>query len=306
MTNRHLYPAGNDVPTKVKVANRSKLLSVTKLDIPDSRPYPMDKARPLGSTCLANPPAANGVSRTQPVAKRFKEENRDDAEMTLLDIDDFDTRAGVAQLMAVAPAIPIRDLYNLVIDSKGHFSKARERAIRMSEAPSKDLQNMRPLQTPQMLENDPDDDEILIKIDCNDPAFQWDTDEPSPEPVATRRFRPLKPGAKGKPTKFSNLQHAFNDQKRVKSEAKGQAKVTAKSTNPARSNPTHARETSSDRDFVFADNVIQYGLISDDDTGSSHRRFGDSNDEFDLDIDMQPHYAYNASILRKKRTRENR
>lgn len=61
--------------------------------------------------------------------------NSEEKDMKLVDIEDFEMRKKVTQLMAVAPALPVRDLYHLIIDSEGRLSKAKKKAIRMSEAP---------------------------------------------------------------------------------------------------------------------------------------------------------------------------
>ncbi|KAG9382591.1 hypothetical protein PtrSN002B_008541 [Pyrenophora tritici-repentis] len=218
-------------------------------------------------------------------------------------------RTSVAKLMAVAPAISVGDLYHLIVDSKGHMSEAKQRAIRMSEASNIHCQTKRSSRPQQALESD-SGDEILVEVDLNDPAFQWDTDEPAPEPVSKTRARPSKPGLK---IFAARMRHASKDEKRIKSGSEGVAGCTAKSTKPTFVNPTHARETSSDSEFVVDDNGTHYGLKSDDDfdpSGPSTRRSGygevkmrDGDDALDLDIDMHPNYAYNAGILRKKRGR---
>src|SRR5205823_6474202 len=105
-----------------------------------------------------------------------------------------------------APAIPIRDLYHLIIDSKGQFSEARQRAIKMSEEPSIHHQNKRCSQNRQLLDND-SDDEILIKVDYNDSAFDWDNDEPAPEPVYAKKARSVKSKPKTKTVRSADLHH---------------------------------------------------------------------------------------------------
>ncbi|KAH8632249.1 hypothetical protein IG631_13932 [Alternaria alternata] len=56
---------------------------------------------------------------TQSRAKPLTECRHVDKTMSLLDIDDFSMRSKVAQLMAVAPALAVMDLYHLIIDSEG-------------------------------------------------------------------------------------------------------------------------------------------------------------------------------------------
>ncbi|KAE8867679.1 hypothetical protein P3342_005981 [Pyrenophora teres f. teres] len=308
---RPLYLNGADIPPKkmqTPTAARPGHFSPKISHVLASQQYDLDRTHPPRSSSWANSPAATGLSRTQQVNTSPKEEKRHDEEMTLLDIDEFDMRTRVAQLMAVAPAIPVRDLYHLIVDSKGRMSEAKQRAIMMSEVPGTHCQNKLSPRAQKPLGNDSDDG-ILVKIDYNDPAFDWDTDEPAPELIATTRARPLKPGSK----KAATIHHASKNTMRMKSGTKDEARRTAKLTKPTFVNPTHARETSSDRDFVVADNIGHYGLISDDeselsDLSSCRSGYGkvkmrDDDDAFDLDIDMQPHYAYNADILRKKRGR---
>jgi hypothetical protein len=199
--------------------------------------------------------------------------------MSLLDIDDFSVRSKVAQLMAVAPALAVIDLYHLIIDSEGDLPRARKQAIRMSEAPKIRYR-------PGL---DDEGDEIMVKIDPNNPAFEWDDDEPYPEFDTATAARPSKPTLKA--TRSRSI------------------KVGAKRARSTFMNPTHAREISSDRDFIVPDNVIHYDLDSDvsNDSGHStntrvHNKCEDSDildvdDQLDLDIDMQPRFAYNARML---------
>ncbi|RMZ71885.1 hypothetical protein GMOD_00009236 [Pyrenophora seminiperda CCB06] len=202
--------------------------------------------------------------------------------MAFLDIDDFNTRSAVAQLMVVAPALLIRDLYHLIINNKGRFSEAKERAIRMNMDTCRE--NKPPLRPQQLHEHESDENDILIKVDYNDPAFDWDTDEPEPEPIATTRSRLSKLGPKRKTTTSTNQHHASKKKKLIKS-----------------------GKTSSDYGFFVEDNVMHYDFTADDSTESSgvdsqmsknsDAEMSDGDDKFDLNIDMQPRYAYNAHLL---------
>jgi hypothetical protein len=58
-----------------------------------------------------------------------------DESFALIHIPDLTTRQYVAQLMAVAPGLDIRDLYDLLTNMKGDFAAARKQAIRASRAP---------------------------------------------------------------------------------------------------------------------------------------------------------------------------
>ncbi|KAG9195202.1 hypothetical protein G6011_00322 [Alternaria panax] len=100
--------------------------------------------------------------RTQSENKRPRECKPGDMNMSLLDIDDFGMRGKVAQLMAVAPALAVMDHNHLIIDRGGDLPCARKQATRMSEAPA--------VQYRQGL--DTDGDEVMVKIDPNDPAFE--------------------------------------------------------------------------------------------------------------------------------------
>jgi hypothetical protein len=223
--------------------------------------------------------------------------------MRLVDIEDFSLRSKVAQLMAVAPALPIVDLYHLIVDSEGDLPLARKQAIRMSEAP--------PAQHRPGL--DVEGDEVMIKIDPSDPAFESDNDEPEPLTTVTTASRPSKrkPKPNGKATNSKGLRNPARSRKGVKSGTECRSNTSAKRMQSSSMNPTHARETSSDRDFVVPDNVFHSHFDSDvsndsyQTTGTDPRimpvesdiRMLEDDDELDLDIDMQPRFAYNARLL---------
>lgn len=175
-------------------------------------------------------PATRRTYRPHSLNKCRKEGKSGDVNMSLLDIDDFCLRSKVAQLMAIAPALPIVDLYHLIMDSEGNLQLAKKQAIRISEAP--------PMQYRAAL--DAYGGEFMVKIDPNDPAFEWDDDEPQPESAATITSRP-------KATKST---------KSPKSGTKHCSNTSAKRTKSSLMNPTHARETSSDREFIAPDNVV--------------------------------------------------
>lgn len=107
--------------------------------------------------------------------------------------------------MAVAPAFSIRDLCLHLMDSKGRFDIAKDRAIRANEV----TQVPPPIRSPCFVahpssfprsdqpKHGVDCDDIMVKMDPNDPLFEWDDDEPSGEPTPTLRTAPkLKPKAK--------------------------------------------------------------------------------------------------------------
>jgi hypothetical protein len=215
--------------------------------------------------------------------------------MSLPDIDDFSMRSKVAQLMAVAPALAVIDLYHLIIDSEGDLPRARKQAIRMSEAPT--IRYRHGL--------DEEGDEIMVKIDPNDPAFEWDDDEPYPESDAATAARPSKPTLEA--TRSRSMKASARATESTKSNTENRSNVGAKRARSTFTNPTHARETNSDRDFIVPDNVIHYSTPMSDDSRHStnthaHDRCEDSDieildvdDQLDIDIDVQPHFAHQKS-----------
>jgi hypothetical protein len=107
-------------------------------------------------------------------------ENTSQQDMTLGNISDFDMRKNVADLMAVAPALPISDLYRLLVDLEGDLPAARKQAIRASRAPSMhpSIKSDAPstVGLPKTFSRptyDTDGDEIMVKIDPNDAFLEW-------------------------------------------------------------------------------------------------------------------------------------
>lgn len=102
--------------------------------------------------------------------------------MSLLDIEDFAMRSKVAQLMAVASALPVIDLYHLVIDSEGCMTQAKKRSRAMSEVPCAShmfTQSTFGCLRKTVGEDDDDHSEdFMVKIDPGNPTFEWDDDEP--------------------------------------------------------------------------------------------------------------------------------
>ncbi|KAI4948495.1 hypothetical protein J4E91_005919 [Alternaria rosae] len=196
-------------------------------------------------------PATRRTYRPHSLNKCRKEGKPGDVNTSLLDIDNFGLRSKLAQLMAIAPALPIVDLYHLIMDSEGDLPLAKKQAIRMSEAP--------PMQYRATL--DACGGEVMVKIDPNDPVFEWDDDEPQPQSAAAITSRP-------KATKSRSLYNHTKSTKSAKSGTKHCSNTSAKRTKSSLMNPTHAREISSDREFIAPDNVVQYNLDSDISNGS--------------------------------------
>ncbi|KAJ4364479.1 hypothetical protein N0V83_009073 [Neocucurbitaria cava] len=200
-------------------------------------------------------------------------DDNDDFQLTLADIPDFDLRSKLAQLMAVAPAIPVRDLYNLLIDSKGVFPVAKERAIRASQPPQAYRSVRHPSPplyepiTPISLEQGVDSDEEMVKIEPDDPAFDWNTDPPELELVEHQeRCTQKKSKARQKST-----QRPSGDQSKANT-SKKRDKPFARSSKPNVKKPPDVggnnsfristpsprrreRSNSIDGDFVIPDDV---------------------------------------------------
>jgi hypothetical protein len=142
--------------------------------------------------------------RSIPLSDQNPDDGSSNTEMTLADIADYSLRSMVGQFIAVAPALPVRDLYHLIIDAKGHLPSAKEQAIRISKVPASRLQFVR-LSTfrPPPIEEDEDGDEVMVKLDPNDSAFEYDTDKPPlPEPAPK-----TKPKSRSKPNSKPPIKH---------------------------------------------------------------------------------------------------
>jgi outer membrane biosynthesis protein TonB len=288
----------------------SRLFSRIKLDTPGPWQYRSRKPHSTPPTPQRSAIVDADADVPQSAASLYdrKLDDSNSKDMTLADIADFSLRAMVAQLMAVAPAIPVRELYHLIIDSKGHLPTARKQAIRMSEAPIAHRQSAKP-----PLERGEDDDEIMVKIDPNDPAFEWDTDEPPlPEPASKTKACRAKPKPKptSKPNKARSLQNLPT--KRRKPEKRSRPNIGVKRTKSAPINPTHARETSFDREFVVPDYAVHLVLSDSDEEHAGALVVHDDSDiemidePLDLSIDMRPTYAYNSGLLGKIQRRGRR
>jgi hypothetical protein len=85
--------------------------------------------------------------------------------MTLANIDDFNLRLKVAKLMAISPALPVKDIYDLVIEMKGHYHQAKDHLSRISQTPG-------PSTRPQTLIEPiclSEDEEVLVEVDFDNP-----------------------------------------------------------------------------------------------------------------------------------------
>ncbi|XPS78333.1 hypothetical protein M3J09_010349 [Ascochyta lentis] len=244
-------------------------------------------------------------------------------ELTLAEIPGFDLRKKTAHLMAVAPGLPIADLYHLLSEKGGRLEAAKQELSDRSQiAPTPSSANpialarasTVPLTKPIYIEDD-GRDEPYIKIDLDDPAFMWDNDAPTTPPPETSRRKQnskakpnLTPKSFARPT-AKHKRPRPTDARSTKTTGKQTAVPTKKLLEPGvarRSKGGDAgdinrgtRETSFDRSFIASDDEI---VENSDDTYSDSEDGAASDinmndDETDLSIDMEPRYAFNANIL---------
>jgi hypothetical protein len=116
-----------------------------------------------------------------------KDHDPDDFELELEDIPDFPLRSKVAQLMAVAPAFSVSQLYHLLVDKEGHFETAKEYIMPRSPAsqtasyPTTSIKPQAILSQPSDSDptQDPYDDQVMVKIDWDNSDLLFDNDAPS-------------------------------------------------------------------------------------------------------------------------------
>jgi hypothetical protein len=141
---------------------------------------------------LRKPSFANAHPRTRPTVGppmlSSMPDNGSQQEMSLGNISNFDMRKKVANLMAVAPALPVRDLYQLLVDLEGDLPAARKQVIRASRAPSvhppikpEDQSTAGPSLPFSRLSHHADGDEVMVKIDPNDTFLEWVSTKQLPE-----------------------------------------------------------------------------------------------------------------------------
>lgn len=160
-----VFKTQNTQPTNMRDGRSLGIFSRTKAKTPASWQYRhlqnKSKSRCESSTTVPelNIPSLQRLSRNDKIA------SCDGKGMTLVDIDDFEVRSKVAELMAAAPALPFRDLHHLVIDIEDCMSNVKERAICMSEAscPSRALNQQAFSRSQTIVEIDGDDDAYVKK-----------------------------------------------------------------------------------------------------------------------------------------------
>ncbi|UPX10080.1 uncharacterized protein EKO05_0000752 [Ascochyta rabiei] len=289
---------------------------------------PVVHPRPWQGSGLSNalaptrdPEDSSHHDRTLSVAPSFAD---DRSELTLADISDMYLRAKTAQLMCVAPGIPVADLYRLLNDEKGRSEAAKRALSNASQSPS-NLLSLSPValtrattvpRTTLFAIEDHDRDEIYIKTDLNDPAFMWDNDVPATPPPEPRGLRQNSQAKLKKPTGKSFARppvRARLSKPAVTCSSKTSKEQATKSTRNALKESTTkklkgrsagdinrgVRETSYDRSFIVFDDV----LIEESDvtySGSDDGTTSDTDmndDETGLSIDMETQSTFNVDIL---------
>jgi hypothetical protein len=136
----------------------------------------------------------------QPLSSPATSYADDGIDLTLADIRDFNLRQKTAQLMAVAPGLPVADNYHLLMERRGHLEAAKQDVIRQSQQPPASSRTRKPLESgraatiPLIAAVDVQEkvkDEPYIKIDFDDADFIWDRDAPvEPPSEPSRRKHP--------------------------------------------------------------------------------------------------------------------
>jgi hypothetical protein len=220
-------------------------------------------------------PAANPCTRplTSLTKSNKRRENMTGNMFDLNNISNSETRKDVAELMAVAPGLPILDLHDMLVSLGGNFAAAKRQAMRANRVPSThpsvkpEPTSIRGPSTQNLGPASHYGDEVMVKIDPNENFLTWastyqtldtyvtlanikqqDSDAP-PEPQICRK----PPGFKrSKPR--SGKSHA----------SKTKSNISVHRTDPS------ARETSFAKSFVVPDNVIELDSDTSDSTWSSN------------------------------------
>lgn len=275
---------------------------------------------PWPSNEVHAPPTPSIIAKPAPKTQS-RHATRHRQAFTLSDVLDAGMRRKVAELMRVAPALPIQDLLDLLVEAGGALPVARQRAVLASQPPALPCvkselgETADPSRKTRLIGYDYDVDEVMIKIDPNADFLEYvrgksilsaftafidqtdvhqDTDSPPPED-APSKYEASKRSGKTKSSAMIRKQSL-----------KLRPGVAVKK--PARK----TRENSIERDFIDADNVVHL----DTDFGSSGTNsssLGSSSDTDmddavedvleDLTIAVQPRYAYNSNILKRARER---
>ncbi|KAF3006068.1 hypothetical protein E8E13_010986 [Curvularia kusanoi] len=233
----------------------------------------------------------------------------DDAKFTLADIPDLELRKRTAQLMAVAPTLPVAELYHLLMENCGRFEMAKGEAVRRSQIPP----NPTPLpragaaQLTKPVGEDDATDETVVKIDYDDEIFLYDMEslDLSPRKSKPDTSKPKKP-KKRPPTPSKNLRKTCTTESKGQT-TKGKACKTKdkgyvlEEVSPYTGDINRGiRETSEDRAFVVPDDEVLFENSDADYSDSDHSTSSEEDllgEEEDLAIDIEPEYAYNSDVL---------
>ncbi|KAF2675601.1 hypothetical protein K458DRAFT_492972 [Lentithecium fluviatile CBS 122367] len=123
-------------------------------------------------------------------------------EFTLADIPDFGLRIKVANLIEIVPHVPVQDLYDLLLDSKGHYEGAEAQVFRqLSQTPLPTYYHHDSVPATKSALSRKGDEEVMVKVDLDDPDIYLESDAPpSPSPLpAPKKATSRKP--KKLPTK---------------------------------------------------------------------------------------------------------
>ncbi|USP75529.1 hypothetical protein yc1106_02803 [Curvularia clavata] len=240
--------------------------SRTKSKTPGPWQYRHLQTNSKGQREFSTAPPELDIPPSQGLSKTSEAMGHNQKDMTLLDIDDFELRSKVAQLMAVAPALPIIELYHLVIDSEGCMAQAKKRARATSKAPYA-AHTFTPStfgHSRNIVEGDKNDEDgysedVVVKVDPSNLAFEWDDDDPASRSAPTLKARPR--SNLGNKATDSSLLPLLKKPKPTKT-SETSSRSTAKRLKVSSSQRLSTRETSSDRDFIVADNVMEVTYLN--------------------------------------------
>jgi hypothetical protein len=149
--------------------------------------------------------------------------------LSLADIMDIPLRLKIAQLLAIAPELPIQDLCNLLNGMKGNVEKARKSIFRQATPPTglsaipvdaspvklevEEVFQYHSARNDTLMVDDSDGDEeaLLTKLELNDPDIWNDNDilsSPIPETRNSKQTRPSKTNTKAPPKPISSSRRA--------------------------------------------------------------------------------------------------
>jgi hypothetical protein len=183
----------------------------------------------------ATPRVAGKKTRRQQITPKVPEEHDpDDVELELKDISDFPLRSKVAQLMAVAPAFSVSQLYHRLVDKEGQFETAKEHIMPKSPA-NQAASYLGTSAKPQAILSQPSDanptqdsydDQVMVKIDWDNSDLLFDNNAPS-------FIFPEGRKSKKKPAKNTPQLKAISKPKKQQPKKQPQPKKRASPQNPS-------------------------------------------------------------------------